>query len=63
MKIFCKDCVHIVKPSGATYYPHPESLCLQSDVIDYVTGVRKHEFCKVKNTDGECPFHRAKGVK
>lgn len=63
VKVFCKDCVHIIKPAGAMYTPHPESICLQSDVVDYVTDERRHELCKVKNVTGECPFHRMKGVK
>lgn len=59
-KIFCKDCVYIIKPVGAMYYPHADSICLQSDVMNYVTGERGHEFCKVKNADGKCQFYRTK---
>jgi hypothetical protein len=53
-KVFCKDCQHIIKPSGALYEPHPESICNNSMVMDYVIGERKRIQCKAKNTVGIC---------
>jgi len=54
----CKDCKNICKPTGALNMPHPESLCLASKALDYVTGENKHLLCKDQNKDGCCIFFR-----
>lgn len=56
----CKDCKYICKPCGALYEPHPESICLATDVLDYVTGEKKHFLCKDQNQCGYCGFFEVK---
>lgn len=58
--IFCKDCIHICKPTGAPYVPHPESLCLAGGTINYVTGETEHWLCKYQNSEGHCPLFEPK---
>lgn len=55
-KIFCKDCKYICKPSGASYTPHPLSICMceEYSILNYVTGEREHRDCKDININGEC---------
>ena len=57
-KVFCKDCIHIIKPAGAMYEPHPESICLSPNSIrpNFVTGKVGAAKCKDINPDGMCKF-------
>lgn len=59
-RIFCKDCVNICKPAGAPYMPHPESICLDGGVLNYVTGEVELFLCKNKNNDGHCLSYNPK---
>jgi len=52
--VFCKNCKYICKPSGALYSPHPQSLCLISEMIDFVTGKTYKALCKDINIHGKC---------
>jgi hypothetical protein len=60
--VFCKDCKHICKPSGALYEPHPESICLSKHTQhwNYVTGDREKGKCKDINCNGECLWFEKK---
>lgn len=55
---FCKDCKHILKPAGALYMPHPESICFASQVLDPVTGESRHLLCKDQNKDADCSLFK-----
>lgn len=54
---YCKDCIHIVKPAGALYEPHPESICMNPSFLtmNFVTGEYIGPLCKSINKDGKCP--------
>jgi hypothetical protein len=56
----CKDCRYILKPSGALYEPHPESICTISLTINYVTGGEYYRQCKEVNIKGNCKWFRIK---
>jgi hypothetical protein len=57
MIAYCKDCVFICKPCGALYEPHPESICMAADEINFVTGEMEHLLCEDVNIDGKCGFY------
>jgi hypothetical protein len=61
-EVYCKDCIYICKPSGATYAPHPESFCLTEQVPDYVTGELRMVLCKDRNgvMEGHCHLFEKK---
>ncbi len=54
----CKDCLHIVKPSGALYQPHPNSICgdSRSLFVNFVTGEICHHLCTEININGSCEW-------
>ncbi len=56
----CKDCVYICPPSGHTYKPHSDSICMATEwkYMNYVTGVPYHIECKERNKDGECMWFK-----
>jgi hypothetical protein len=60
MTVYCKDCLHIVKPIGAVYEPHPDSICATTELINYVTSKPRHESCKYKNANGMCKDYKQK---
>ena len=60
--VFCKDCRFIIKPSGASYEPHPESLCSRAEKnMNYVTGEAMTPLCKYIN-NGLCRMFVARTV-
>ena len=66
MTVFCRDCKYQLRPSGALYKNHPNSLCTGSKGLTYqqmnfVTGELETPLCKSKNKDGHCPDFTPKG--
>lgn len=62
MIAYCKDCEFICKPSGALYEPHPESICLAADEVNFVTGKIEHLLCQDVNIKGKCRFYSERRV-
>lgn len=60
IKIYCKDCRNICKPSGAWYEPHPESICKNKLMINFVTRELSYPQCKNINTNGKCKNFKEK---
>ena len=60
LRVFCKDCINICKPSGAPYEPHPKSICLAGGTINYITGETEHWLCKYQNSEGLCQYYTVK---
>ena len=58
MPMFCRDCIHQLKPEGAVHKNHPESLCKCSPEMDYVTGETHLCKCKDINKRGSCFYWR-----
>jgi hypothetical protein len=56
----CAECIYIVKPSGAIYEPHRESLCSTERAFDWVTGGKYMIQCKDRNKDGYCIWFKVK---
>jgi hypothetical protein len=50
----CAICHHIIKPSGAVYEPHPESICATEKIINFVIGEEVSVLCKERNSNGNC---------
>jgi hypothetical protein len=51
---FCAKCRFIVKPTGAAYIPHPESVCSTEGKLNFVTGEKDWVLCKDRNKKGDC---------
>lgn len=62
MKVYCKDCKYIIKPTGALYEPHPESICSRVYKMNYVIGQRDSKLCKIYNKKGCCILYEEKGI-
>lgn len=54
MPMFCRDCIYQLKPMGAEYKNHPESLCKRTPQTNFVTGEVHLKKCKDVNTQGSC---------
>lgn len=62
---FCEDCRFIIKPTGAPYIPHPDSICGTRYIKSkgFVVRELEKEHCKDVNTDGMCPYFKRLGEK
>ncbi len=59
--IYCKNCQFICKPTGAPFFPHPESICTGiKGKINWVTGDHEEVLCKDININGNCIFFKEK---
>lgn len=56
----CANCRFMLKPSGAEYTPHPESICTVEWAFNFVTGEKYHPLCKDGNKSGNCFFFKRK---
>lgn len=56
--VICKDCGKIIKPTGALYTPHPDSLCgdERSQRLNFVTGEKYLSRCDEINFNGDCEW-------
>ena len=58
--IYCKNCRYILKPTGAMYEPHPDSLCTSKIVVNFVSANPGHPLCRDINTNGNCEWYKEK---
>lgn len=56
--VFCKNCAHVCKPTGAMYEPHQDSICLANKLVSFVTGDSFSIPCKEINMDGKCIYFK-----